>query len=374
MRIKTGLSISLVVLSLMGLVSCWGTSDNPTYEVSTDAQLISFAISHDTLTVLSTAKFSIDQAQNLIYNRDSLPYLTDTAKIASRAKVAYTAGSGLSTSARIEYLSGDTAWVASGDTLLLAPQFYLRLYALSGNSKTYTVSINMHQIDPDSVQYQPVDASAVPITTTPDWDNLTQHCPDTLEVEVCLGFLLPDEQKGLALIVKDKDDLRFAFSDDLITYRLGSLVPSDFPVSGFSTLNDRSFGVRLTVIASLQSVWATENGLYWAHLFDTQADLPVIEGGNAIAYNDEIWFLNGRIATGEYNPKVYYSRNGGIVWEEKPSKTYPPAEFPLRQNATVAVDALGRYFYIVGGQNQDTNTPLFDDVWQVALNSRLFDR
>jgi hypothetical protein len=373
MHLKTGFYILLAALSLTGLVSCLGGSDDYDYEISTDAQLTYFAISHDSLAVLATAKFSIDQAQNLIYNYDSLPYLTDTTKIASKAIVNYTAGSGASPSLRIEHLTGDTAWIATGDTLHLASLFYLKLYAPSGKSKTYTVHINIHQADPDSAQYRPVDISTIPAEATPDWNALTQHCPDTLEVVACLGFLRPDEQKGLALIVKDKGELRFAISNDLTEYRLGTTIPDDFPVSGFSRLNDRSFAGRLTVIAGLQSVWTTENGLYWTNLFGTKEELPVIEGGNAFLYNGEIWFLNGKIVNGEYNPKVYYSLTGGVVWHEKPTKIQPPADYPLRQDAQVIVDAEGKYFYIVGGRNENTNTPEFNDAWQVALNSKVFD-
>ncbi|MDR2682723.1 MAG: DUF6242 domain-containing protein [Dysgonamonadaceae bacterium] len=370
MHLKTGFYILLVSLGLTSLVSCLGGSDYYDYEISTDAQLSYFALSHDSLPVLATAKFSIDQAQSLIYNYDSLPYLTDTAKIASKAIIQYTAASGAAPSIRIEHLNGDTAWIAAGDTLQMASQFALKLYAPGGQSKTYTVSIRIHQMDPDSVQYRPVALSDVPGETTPDWNSLTQHCPDTLEVVAYLGFLRPDEQKQLALIVKDKDVLRFAFSSDLIEYQLGATIPAGFPVSGFSRLNDRSFAGRLTVIAGLQSVWATDNGLYWTNLFGTEAPLPEIEGGNAFSYNGEIWFLNGKIAGGDYNPKVYYSRNGGIVWEEKPFKIQPPADFPLRQDARVVVDADGKYFYITGGRN---NEGQLDDAWQAALNARTFD-
>ena len=372
MNSRTGFYILLTTLSLMGLFSCLGGSDSIEYEISTDAQLTSFSLSHDSLAVLATAKFSIDQLNGLIYNYDSLPYLTDTAQIASQAIVTYTAGSGASPSIRVEYLDEDTVWVASGDSLRFASLFYLKLYAPNGNSKIYTVQINIHQIDPDSVQYHPASISDVPELTTPDWETLTQYCPDTLEVVNCLGFLRPDEQKELTLIVKDKNgDHRFAFSNDLIEYQLGEILPEGFPEKGFTVFNDRSFAGRLTVISSLQSVWATEDGLYWTNLFGTEGSLPIIEGGNAFFYNEEIWFLNGKqLEDGEYNLKIYFSLNGGVVWQEKPEKMQAPGLYPLREDARVVVDEDGKYFYIIHGQNQ---SGVLDDVWKVALNSRLFD-
>ena len=383
MNSRTGFYILLAAFSFMWLYSCLGSNDTIEYEVSTDAQLVYFSLSHDSLAVLATAKFSIDQAKGLIYNYDSLPYLTDTAQIASQAIVQYTAGSGSSPYIRVEYLDGDTAWIASGDSVRIASPFELALYAPDGYSKkTYTVSINIHQIDPDSVQYVPATDNDIPEEETADyWETITQqcinHCPDTLALVTCLGFVRPDEEKGLTLIFKDKNnDLRFAFSNDLLAYQSGNIqlreiIPDDFPVEGFTRFNDGSFAGRLTIISSLQSVWATEDGLYWTNLSGEQGIwLPMIEGGNAFFYNNEIWFINGRIRTGGYNSQIYFSRNGGIVWEEKPEKMNPPDEFPLRQNAKVVVDEDGKYFYIVGGQNQGGT---LNDVWKVALNSRLFD-
>jgi hypothetical protein len=373
MRLKTGFYILLTTLSLTSLVSCLGGSEEYEYIVSADAQLTSFSISSDSLAALATAKFSIDQKQNLIYNYDSLPYLTDTAKIASKVIVSYATGSGASVAVRIQYAENDTVWVSSGDTLRLAPRFDLKLYSPGGTSKTYTVQIHIHQMDPDSAQYRSTHQPAIPLppSTATDWSEWTQHCPDTLEVVAGLGFLRPDEKKGLALIVKDKEKLRFAFTSDLVAYQLGAEIPQSFPTAGFSILNDRSFAGRLTVISSLQSVWATEDGLYWTNLFDTREPLPVIEGGNAFHYNSEIWFLNGLITnSGEYNPKVYYSIDGGRVWKEKPAKVQAPENYMLRHDARVVVDAEGKYFYIIGGQHQKM---LLSDVWQAALNRKVFD-
>jgi hypothetical protein len=377
MHRKSGFYILLAALGLASLVSCLGGTDEYDYVVSTDAQLASFSLSHDSLTALAETKFSIDQKQGLIYNYDSLPYLTDTAKIASRAIVAYVAGSGASASIRLQYPDNDTAWVASGDSMRLASEFYLKLYSPSGRAKTYTVSINVHQMDPDSVQYHPFNGAVplydLPPTLPAHWSEWTQHCPDTLEVVAGLGFLKPSDHKGLALVVKvkDKDGLRFAFTPDLVEYRLGATIPEGFPVARFSILNDSAFAGRLTVVSSLQSVWATEDGLYWANLFDTREPLPVIEGGNAFYYNGEIWFLNGRIVGGEYNPKVYYSRDGGRVWKEKPTKAWAPSDYMLREDAWVVVDAEGKYFYIINGRQGELAVVL--PTWRVALNRKVFD-
>jgi hypothetical protein len=366
MKSRAGFYILLTALSLTGLFSCLG-SNNYDYELSPDAQLVSFSLSHDSLAVLATTKFSIDQARSLIYNHDSLPYLTDTAAIASQAIVTYAGGSGSTFAARAEYLDGDTAWVASGDTLRCASLFYLKVYAPDETSKIYTVRVNVHEVDPDSVQYHRSNMAEIPEINLPDW---AAFCPAGLDVVAYLGFLHPDKEEGLSLIVNHEGELRFAFIDESATPLFGEKVPDNFPLSAFSIFNDQSFADRLTVISSMQSVWATENGLYWTNLFATKESLPEIEGGNVFSYNDEIWFINGKIVNGGYNSKIYVSRDGGVVWKEKPEKTQPPVEFPLRQDASVVVDEDGKYFYISGGRNQ---AGLLNDVWKVALNSKLFE-
>jgi hypothetical protein len=190
------------------------------------------------------------------------------------------------------------------------------------------------------------------------------------------------QEDGLAFIVKKDDTSVFAFSDNFLDFQLGETVPEDFPVSGFSVIHNKSsLGLeRITLVGgksssgkNLNTVWTTENGLYWANLSSNpQGNLPQIEGGSAFAYNDEIWFVGGKIADGDYNKDVYYSVDGGLVWKTKETKAQVPAEFSLREYASVVVDNRGIYFYIAGGKNQNANTPALTDIWRGMLNSRTF--
>jgi hypothetical protein len=152
MHLRTGFHILLASLILTSLISCLGGTDEIETVITTDAQITSFSIAHDSIPVLATAKFSIDQVISEIYNYDSLPYLTD---IYEPFIITYTTGAGYSQSLRT-IVDGDTAWVASGDSLDLAKVSQFTIFAPDGKTqKTYTLKVNIHQIDPDSVQYEP---------------------------------------------------------------------------------------------------------------------------------------------------------------------------------------------------------------------------
>jgi hypothetical protein len=357
------------------MTSCLGNDEYVDPTVSTDAQLVAFGISSDSIKTLASVVFSIDQEKGEIYNNDSLPYLTNLDTI-GKVKLSFTTGLGLASSVRVDYLDGDSAVVASGDSIWVATQYLplqLKVYAQDPKViKTYTVRVNVHQIDPDSVQYTPIDQLPIGSTTMDVLTTAASNCP--YPVKAALGFLQPDIQKGLALVVEKDGKNVFAYSENLTDYTYSdNEIPTDFPLAGFSRINNNDFAPRLTVIKNLQSVWATENGLYWINLSNVSNNaFPTIEGGNAFVYNNEIWFILGHINDGAYNEKVYYSKNAGVVWDEKPTKAQAPEDFTLRENAEVIVDADGKYFYISGGRNIYINGLVVPDNWQVALNSRLF--
>ena len=227
----------------------------------------------------------------------------------------------------------------------------------------YTLQINIHQIDPDLVQYTLlIDDSEVPPVEKP-WKTVLNDGS-----VIPLGFLHPNKSdKDLALIASDgtKDDFKL-YKENNAEWIVGEEVPDDFPRTEFSTLNYSSvFSDRLTVISSLQSVWATEDALYWANLASTTDSLPTIKGAIAFNYDNEIWLIGGSILDGSgvktgNNFTVYYSMDGGLVWKAKESQADTPVPLDINTDDVVVKDA---YFYII--------TPT--QTWKAAVNSQLFD-
>jgi hypothetical protein len=147
---KNGLII-LSLFSIIGLLaSCLGSTEYDEIPYTKDAEILSFSLSNDSITALSSVVFSIDQNRNLIYNHDSMAYLTE---IKYKAIVTYTSAAGESNILNIT--DGDSTWVRSGDSIDVSKPLLLKSYASDGETtKIYTFKLNIHQIDPDSVQYK----------------------------------------------------------------------------------------------------------------------------------------------------------------------------------------------------------------------------
>ncbi|MDR0864727.1 MAG: DUF6242 domain-containing protein [Candidatus Symbiothrix sp.] len=458
-HLKTGFYILLSSLLLTGLASCLGGSDEDEYIVSTDAQITSLFLSHDSVSILAKTLFSIDQTTGEIYNHDSLPYLTDTLRHLkqeiNKVKITFTSGSGMSN--LLTLVNGDSVWVKTTDSLDISKalqgglQFSVFAPSDINIKKEYTLKINIHQVDPDSVQYAKVTSadflssgnnktvkfkeayytfvndagtiSSYKSTDMEQWepDNNLNGLPNTLVINgiqtskealfaftstgelyvstdasswnkintntenedvvvAILGYLEEPsaaQKAGLSLVVNNKDGINlFAFFPDILsitnevkTLNYGEQTPADFPNTTFSVINNRALVLnKITLVGNLQNVWATENGLYWVKLSNTQNPLPAIKGGNAFLYNNEIWFLGGLLENEDYNNEIYYSMDGGLVWKARGEKTHAPEDYILRYDASVVVDTDGKYFYIAGGRNQSPLT----DIWKGVLNSHTF--
>jgi len=151
--IKNG-SYILCFSVLVGLMSaCLGGSNHLDDYALTDAELLSFGLSSDSVPGLSKVIFSIDQngenGVGFIYNRDSMAYLTE---IPDSVIINYTSAAGIENVMNIT--DGDSIWVKQGDSINVSKPQTLKVFALDGKTvKLYNMQLNIHQVDPDSVQY-----------------------------------------------------------------------------------------------------------------------------------------------------------------------------------------------------------------------------
>jgi hypothetical protein len=146
-------------LLLAGLMaSCLGSEEEYEYVVSTDAELLGFMISHDSVPELATLTFTIDQERNLIYNHDSLPHNT-VIPDSCKAIVTYVSGSGSENNVLdiTNLAEGDSTWIASGDSLDITKPLKLKVYAPDqATTKVYTFQVNIHTLNPDSIRYDKI--------------------------------------------------------------------------------------------------------------------------------------------------------------------------------------------------------------------------
>ncbi len=148
MNLKIPFFLILIALFL-SFASCLDSNET-TYTYSSDAEIISFSLTNDSISQLKSAdstKFSIDQIKGLIYNADSLRFGT---VINYKLIMKYMGGAGV-----LNVTNGDSTWIASGDSVDFSQPVKLKVWAPDGvTTKNYTVEIKIHKIDPDSIQYK----------------------------------------------------------------------------------------------------------------------------------------------------------------------------------------------------------------------------
>lgn len=162
---KNGLYLISFSILVSVMASCLGNNNYDEIYSITDAELLSFSLSSDSVPDLANVVFSIDQREEigLIYNYDSMAYQT---KIEDKVMVTYTSGTG--TDNVLNITGGDSIWVKSGDSIDISQPLTLKVFALNGTTvKLYNVRLNIHQVDPDSMQYSQT-ASELPFLQTDD--------------------------------------------------------------------------------------------------------------------------------------------------------------------------------------------------------------
>lgn len=146
----------------LSLSSCLNTDDNDNVEYTHDTAITAFSlgkldkyaktsVGNDTILQAkidgSSYKFYIDQTTHQIYNPDSLP------KGAKTSAVLATISSKSSSPIVLMNEAGDSikSYYSSSDSIDFSKPRYIRVYSNEGTAYvTYTVTVNVHQEDPDS--------------------------------------------------------------------------------------------------------------------------------------------------------------------------------------------------------------------------------
>ena len=173
MRTKFLLIIACFVFVSVAISSCLDSDTE--YAYSSDATVHAFAL--DTIHG-KKYKFEIDQIQRLIFNRDSLPMdadtLIDSILIDTFSVYGYITSGTPDTMLNIENAQ-NLLPAASGNGMTF------RVYAPDNlTSRTYTLRINVHKEDPDSMSWvRMASAPAAPPVPRrkPSWDVLPLGFP-----------------------------------------------------------------------------------------------------------------------------------------------------------------------------------------------------
>ena len=137
------------------MTSCLGNNDNGTIDDWTlgNAQISVFSLSNDSIKGLSKVKFTIDQLNSKIYNKDSMPYgtvLDEKVKCTVDFDNVYDVSGILF----VQSLTNDSIW-GTNDSIDFSAPVFITVYPLDGISvKTYEAKVNIHQVNSDSMGWQ----------------------------------------------------------------------------------------------------------------------------------------------------------------------------------------------------------------------------
>ena len=356
MNLRTAIYILGVAL-LSTFVSCLGDNDNNTEVVySPDAQITSFSIKghivlpgNDTIKKngLDAIRFSIDQVNGKIFNGDSAMY---KLVLPDSVAVTFSTASG---SNLLKITNGDTVLLKSGNFIDIRKPVKLLSLAQTGDTKEYTVTFNIHQIDPDSIWWQKVSGDL----DIPNQDVLP---PASSKYPIMNVFgRLP--LKDIVAMAVDSAGIIISAAFDGSNWKYGDKLPDELPTQDFSSLSyTRANAGYLTIAGGTSgTTWGTTDGLYWTKIGNLPANM---QGANVFIYDDKFYLLNGMTDT--YNKSIYTSKDGGITWQMAPTKTNLPKDYTFRTGASVVVDS-ENIIYIMGGGNGGKPVT---DVWRGRLN------
>ncbi|MDR1601975.1 MAG: DUF6242 domain-containing protein [Tannerella sp.] len=149
------------------LSSCLGNDGAELEEWNlSNCQISTFSLSCDSISGLSDVKFTIDQINGLIFNKDSLPYGTNI-NFKVICTLTYALGSITSVEVHQKAIDKKEYWNGS-DSLDFTGEVVFYIISYNGKeAKSYTAKLNVHQQNPDLLEWSK-DAISLPVNGASD--------------------------------------------------------------------------------------------------------------------------------------------------------------------------------------------------------------
>jgi hypothetical protein len=209
-------------------------------------------------------------------------------------------------------------------------------------------------------------------------------------VRAVTGYLLPgsnppaSQKSGLCVIFDINGQHIFGFRPEGGEWTTGTVLPDNFPVSAFASFSaEYVLKGRLTIIGGtdranspLNTVWSTQDGLYWAQLTGIEGGFPKMTRPAIFEYAGEYRIMSGLLVGAGFNRDMWFSADGGVTWSTKTEKTALPEDFNGRWAPQVVVSPDATCFYLLGGKTNSANQTVIylPEIWKCYLNSMLFPK
>jgi len=434
-------------LLIMLTFSCLGDYDTETDDWNWgNAQIASFSLSNDSIDGLSNVVFTIDQINNRIFNKDSMPYGT---VIDRKVIVTVTFDLGAQAILLVSTATNDSIWDISDSVDFSAPVI-ITVYPYDGvSTKTYEAQLNIHQVNPDSIVWNG-NTELMPEKQFDDmkvllygdyylmyaqeesgfnyykahagepeiWENQTLNgfpsnasisqiveykdilylhtedgelfsSPDGSDwskvaeapvITTLIGSIPAEEANTkpvLSGITEQEGVLRFITMDSVGVWTAGSVVPEQFPLTGFSTTNYLLMHYPRLTIASgrcgndelSDKAWSTLDGLNYAPLTNANVAFTPREGASIAFYDDSLYLVGGIDASGTPLNEIYTSRDNGITWR---LTEYTMSEDYSARGFTSLIIDKDNYMLLFGGK-ANKNSKAFNHLWRGRINRLGFE-
>ena len=330
----------LLVLNLLLLSSCLN-SDVDDMEYSPDAQIYAFSLSSatDTVDLLSATKFTIDQVNGKIFNKDPLPYLFKADSV-----ILNITGASTYMPYTLVQLTLDPdsvySWVQT-DSVATARLKKITTTAPDGiTKKSYDFQLNIFQEDPYLLQWEQKSSGYLPL-------QVVSQKTIALKNRFITYF---DSGTGIQAKYTDSGD-----GVDWTTVSLSGLPPT-LQLSSLMTVNDTAYGLDATTGAVYQS----SDGANWNEVITTHTikaiygEMPQATHGNILAAAE----INGVLT-------FVQTDNFSVL---KPLNNLP-ANLPLKDFSSVKVDSPSSYskYLILSGGIASENKPN-NNIWILLEN------
>jgi len=329
-----------IIMNMLLLSSCLGSSEGVEVEYSADAQIYTFTISSraDTSNILSTTAFTIDQVNGKIFNKEPLPFQfhVDSAAINLRGSSTY------STLYNVTFsVSGseDVAWHQS-DSVDINNLYRITTTAPDGvTTKKYDFHLNVHDKDPYIMSWEDISSDYISNTISEQKTVLYNN-------RFITYFISNETINAVSSSASDGENWSVAPINGLPT---SVLLPS------LKVDED-----NLYIIDETNKVFKSNDGFTW---MQTVSDYPVIANYGILPSGN-----NGRnlVIVDDNNTHKFAQTDDFTNFEimEVASKT-SVSEFPVRDFTSISINSSSshtiKYIIIAGGYKVDNTAN--NDVW-----------
>ena len=341
-------SLFIMVLTLLSMSSCLGTSEDKTTYYD-DTAITAFSLGTLNLTKKTKTKdglrdstikttynansyqFNIDQVNHLIYNTDSLPYGTDAAHVLA----TITSKNSGTVILMLKNTSGKDSLVYynTKDSINFTQPVKMRVYNMVGSAyRDYTVKVNVHKENGNEFTWNSNSVSGLELTTDQKFVNHSENWNNVASAASLVRIIGATPKCIYALTtngISISRDNGVTWVKDSIDTDASKLPDTD--INFICQEYNKARSIYSIVLVGNKNnktvVWSkaeennnTANAQPWTFYTEDENNrkiLPYLSGLQVIAYD------GGLLAIGGNMTKFYYSPDNGLTWTVDSNYPFP---------------------------------------------------